>query len=278
MEEVSIVPGGKPTMYFTMTALLEPGDEVIYPNPSFPIYESMINFLGAKAVPIPLSDKNGFAFDLNRFKDSLTPKTKMVILNSPANPTGGIQSEQEVRELAKMLADRDVMVLSDEIYSRIVYWSTPWSISGWRLGFGVMPVWLQDAVFKVAVNATSCTATMNQYAALAAIEGPQDCVDEMVAKFKERRDAIVKGLNEIPGFRCTLPDGAFYAFPNVEGTGIPSKDLADMLLNEAGVACLDGAAFGQYGSGYIRFSYANSLENIMEAVSRIKKFSAKWAK
>ena len=240
MEEVSIVPGGKPTMYFTMTALLEPGDEVIYPNPSFPIYESMINFLGAKAVPIPLSDKNGFAFDLNRFKDSLTPKTKMVILNSPANPTGGIQSEQEVREIAKMLADRDVMVLSDEIYSRIVYsgtpfsiascegmkektiildgWSKTWSMTGWRLGFGVMPVWLQDAVFKVAVNATSCTATMNQYAALAAIEGPQDCVDEMVAKFKERRDAIVKGLNEIPGFRCTLPDGAFYAFPNVEGT------------------------------------------------------------
>jgi aspartate aminotransferase len=297
-ENVCVVPGGKPVMYFVIIALLEAGDEAIYPNPGFPIYESMIRFQGATAVPVPLSEERGFSFDLDVLQSRLTKRTKLVILNSPANPTGGIMPASDVKRLAGMLRDRDIMVLSDEIYSRICYdgepvsiasfpgmlektiildgFSKTYSMTGWRLGYGVMPEWLADAVVKLMVNSNSCTASFTQRAGIAALDGPQDDVTAMVAEFHRRRDVIVKGLNEIPGFRCRVPAGAFYAFPNVSGTGVPSKELADMLLYEAGVACLDGNCFGAYGDGYLRFSYANSLENIQEALSRIRKASERW--
>ena len=298
-ENVVVVPGGKPIMYFSMTALLNPGDEVIFPDPSFPIYESLIHFLGAKAVPVPLVESRGFSFDLDTLAKSLSSRTKLVILNSPANPTGGVIQKEDLKKIADLLRDRDLVILSDEIYSRIYYETKPesitqfpgmvektiildgfsktYSMTGWRLGYGVMPKWLADAVTLMAVNATSCTASFTQRAGLAALEGPQDSVDAMVREFKKRRDAMVQALNTIPGFRCSLPAGAFYAFPNVTGTKMSSKDLADFLLTEAGVACLNGTAFGQHGDGFLRFSYANSLGNIMEAIDRIRKVSAKWA-
>jgi len=298
-EHVSVVPGGKPIIFFPMVALLEPGDEVIYPNPGFPIYESMINCLGAKAVPMPLEEKRGFSFDLNLFRDRLTDKTKMVVLNSPQNPTGGMIPPGDLEQIAGMLRDRDVIVLSDEIYSQIVYSDKPpvsiasfpgmlektiildgfsktYAMTGWRLGYGVMPKWLAEAVTKLMVNSNSCPASFTQRAGLAAITGPQDCVTTMVAEFRRRRDAICKGLNEIPGFHCALPAGAFYAFANTTATGMDSLDLANYLLYDAGVSCLDGRCFGAYGAGYVRFSYANSMENLMEAVRRIKAASPKW--
>jgi aspartate/methionine/tyrosine aminotransferase len=298
-DNVCVVPGGKPIMYFGMTALLNPGDEVIYPDPSFPIYESVINFLGAKAMPVPLVESRGFSFDLETLEKSLSPRTRMVILNSPANPTGGVISKNDLETIANLLRDRDVVILSDEIYSRIYYEAAPesitqfpgmaektiildgfsktYSMTGWRLGYGVMPKWIADAVNLMAVNATSCTASFTQRAGIAALTGPQDAVDVMVAEFRNRRDAMVQALNTVPGFRCSVPAGAFYAFPNVTGTRMTSKDLADLLLNEAGVACLNGTAFGRHGDGYLRFSYANSLANIMEAIDRIKKVSGKWS-
>jgi aspartate/methionine/tyrosine aminotransferase len=295
-----VTPGGKPIMYFAIIALLAEGDEAIYPDPGFPIYESMIRFQGAKPVPIPLKESRGFSLDLDEFRARLTDRTKMVILNSPHNPTGGIIPADDIRELAKILRDRDVIVLSDEIYGRIIYDGAPtsiagmdgmlektiildgfsktYSMTGWRLGYGVMPKWLADAVVKLMVNSNSCTASFTQRAGIEALEGPQDAVDAMVAEFHRRRDAIVKALNTLPGFRCPVPAGAFYVFPNVEGTGMDSKDLADYLLYEGGVACLDGKCFGAEGDGYLRFSYANSLENIIEAVERIRKVSGKWAR
>jgi len=297
-ENVCVVPGGKPIMYFVIIALVNPGDEVIYPDPGFPIYESMIRFQGGIPVPIPLLESKKFSLDLNVLKDKLSDKTKLVILNSPHNPTGGIIPPEDVKEIADLLRERDVMVLSDEIYSRIVYDGTPksitefdgmlektcildgfsktYSMTGWRLGYGVMPVWLGEAIGKLMVNSNSCTASFTQKAGVAALTGPQDDVEKMVAEFRRRRDAIAAGLNTIPGFRCLVPAGAFYAFPNVQGTGMSSKELADLLLYEAGVACLNGGAFGSYGDGYLRFSYANSLENILEAVERIRKVSHRW--
>jgi aspartate/methionine/tyrosine aminotransferase len=299
-EHVSVVPGGKPIIFFPMLALLEPGDEVIYPNPGFPIYESMIRFLGAKPVPMPLEEDRGFSFDLDLFRDRLSSKTKMVVLNSPQNPTGGTIPAADLKQIAEMLRDRDVIVMSDEIYSRISYTEEPpvsiasfpgmlektiildgfsktYAMTGWRMGYGVMPKWLVDAVTKLMVNSNSCTASFTQRAGLAALTGPQDCVTHMVAEFRRRRDAICAGLNAVPGFRCPVPGGAFYVFTNIQGTGMDSKELADYLLYEAGVSCLDGGAFGEYGKGYIRFSYANSMDNLMEAVERIKKVSPKWA-
>jgi aspartate aminotransferase len=298
-EHVCVVPGGKPIMYFLMTALLEPGDEVIFPDPSFPIYESLIHFLGATAVGVPVVESRGFSFDLETLGKSLSDKTKLVILNSPANPTGGVIPSGDIAQIAAMLRDRDVIVLSDEIYSRIWYEEEPtsiashdgmldktvildgfsktYSMTGWRLGYGVMPTWLATAVVQLMVNSNSCTASFSQRAGIAAIEGPQDCVTAMVAEFRKRRDAIVKGLNTIPGFRCSVPAGAFYAFPNVSGTKMDTKALADLLLNEAGVACLDGTAFGKHGAGHLRFSYANSLDNILEAIERIRQLSNRWA-
>jgi aspartate/methionine/tyrosine aminotransferase len=299
-DNVCVVPGGKPIMFFVMMALLEEGDEVIYPDPSFPIYESLVNFLGAVPRPVPLVENRGFSFDLNVLKDQLSSRTKLVILNSPANPTGGVISKDDLRQIADMLRNRDLTILSDEIYCRIFYEEEPasitgfdgivdktvildgfsktYSMTGWRLGFGVMPRKLADAVNLLMVNSNSCTATFTQKAGLAALQGPQDDVTTMVTEFRKRRDVIVKRLNEIPGFRCTTPAGAFYAFPNVTGTGLSSKDLADLLLNEAGVACLNGTAFGKHGDGYLRFSYASSLANIEEAMRRVRETSKRWAK
>jgi aspartate aminotransferase len=291
-EQVSVVPGGKPIMFFTLLALLEPGDEVIYPNPGFPIYESMIRFLGAVPVPMPLVEERGFSFDLDLLARRINSRTRMLILNSPQNPTGGVIPAGDIQVIAAMVRDRDLMVLSDEIYSRITYGQTPLSIAslpgmqartiildgfskayamtGWRIGYGIMPEWLVEAVSKLMVNSNSCTASFTQRAALAALEGPQEPVQAMVAEFARRRDAFCRALDRIPGFRCALPGGAFYAFPNVTGTGWESSELADYLLEEAGVACLHGDAFGEYGRGYIRFSYANSLENLVEAAGRIE--------
>jgi len=297
---VCVVPGGKPIMYFVMTALLEPGDEVIYPNPGFPIYESLVDFLGATRVPMPLVEERGFSFDLDLFERSLSPRTKLVVLNSPGNPTGGVIPKGDLARIAALVRDRDLIVLSDEIYSRIWYderpesitqfdgllektvildgFSKTYSMTGWRLGYGVMPTWLATAVERLMVNSNSCTASFTQRAGLAALHGPQDCVDAMVAEFRRRRDAIVTGLNAIPGFRCSVPAGAFYAFPNVTGTGLDSRALADLLMNDAGVSCLSGTAFGDYGNGYLRFSYANSLENIEQALTQIRGVAHRWAK
>jgi len=304
-QNVCVVPGGKPVMYFTIIALLQEGDEAIFPDPGFPIFESMIRFQGAKPVPIPLRESRGFSLDVNELKDLITDRTKLIILNSPQNPTGGIIPADDIKQIADVLRNRDIMVLSDEIYSRITYDNPPgykgtptsiasmdgmlektiildgfsktYSMTGWRLGYGVMPEWLAEAVVKLMVNSNSCTASFTQRAGIEALEGPQDSVDTMVAEFKRRRDAIVKGLNSIPGFRCPVPAGAFYVFPNVEGTGMDSKELADYLLYEGGVACLDGKCFGAQGDGYLRLSYASSFENILDAVERIRKVSSKWA-
>ncbi|MBZ5583761.1 MAG: pyridoxal phosphate-dependent aminotransferase [Acidobacteriia bacterium] len=299
-ELVSVVPGGKPIIFFPILALIEPGDEVIYPNPGFPIYESMIRFAGGTPVPMPLEESRGFSFDLNLFRDRLTDRTKLIILNSPQNPTGGVIPRRDLAEIAGMLRDRDVMVLSDEIYSRIYYGDEPpasiasfpgmlektiildgfsktYAMTGWRMGYGVMPRFLVEAVTKLMVNSNSCTASFSQRAGIAALTGPQDEVERMVAEFRRRRDAICRGLNEIPGFRCALPGGAFYAFANVTETGMDSKEIADFLLYEAGVSCLDGRCFGEYGKGYVRFSYANSMPNLLEAIERIKRVSPRWA-
>lgn len=296
-EHVSVVPGGKPILFFPMMALLEEGDEVVYPNPGFPIYESMIRFLGATPVPVPLVEERQFSFDLNRFADALTPRTKMVILNSPQNPTGGVIPAEDIRAIADLVRDRDLIVLSDEIYSRIYYGERPMSIAslpgmqektiildgfskiyamtGWRLGYGVMPTWLVEAVNKLMVNSNSCTASFVQRAGMAALTGPQEAPLAMVQEFRKRRDAFIAGLNTLPGFRCQVSEGAFYAFPNITGTGRTSKALADELLYEAGVACLNGGSFGQWGDGYLRFSYANSYENLMEAVARMHRHLTK---
>jgi aspartate/methionine/tyrosine aminotransferase len=291
-QHVSVVPGGKPIIFFPMLALLEPGDEVLYPDPGFPIYRSMIQFLGAQPVPIPLLEEDGFSLDLAFLRKAIGNRTKMLILNSPQNPTGGVIPEQQIREIADMVRDRDLIVLSDEIYSRIYYDSPPVSIAsvpgmlekaiildgfsksyamtGWRLGYGIMPEWLVDAVSKLMVNSNSCAASFTQKAAVEALNGPQTEVEAMVGEFRRRRDSFCAALNEIPGFHCTVPGGAFYAFANVKKTGMRSKALADLLLEQAGVACLDGASFGEYGQGYLRFSYANSIENLLEAARRIK--------
>ncbi len=293
-ERVSVVPGGKPILFFPMLALIEPGDEVIYPNPGFPIYESMIRFLGGVPVAMPLEEKRGFSFDLDLFRSKLSARTRLIILNSPQNPTGGVIPAADIEAIAEMVRERDLMVLSDEIYSRIFYGNPPASIAscpgmlektilldgfsktyamtGWRMGYGVMPEWLVKAVNMLMVNSNSCTASFTQRAGIAALNGPQTGVDSMVAEFRRRRDGFCAGLNTLPGFRCALPEGAFYAFPNIEGTGIDSRRLADRLLEEAGVASLSGTAFGGYGEGYLRFSYANSYENLMEAVERIRQF------
>jgi aspartate/methionine/tyrosine aminotransferase len=298
-EHVCITPGAKPIMFFTMLALLEAGDEVIYPDPGFPIYRSVANYLGTKLVPIPLLEGRGFSVDLNVLRDRINDRTRMLILNSPQNPTGGQIPEEDLREIARLVADRDLIVLSDEIYGRIHYGDSPpasiaslpgmlektiildgfsktYAMTGWRIGYGVMPEWIVDAVNKLMVNSNSCTATFTQRAALAAVSGPQDAVAQMVEEFRKRRDAFCAELNRMPGFRCPLPGGAFYAFPNVEGTGLASRKLADLLLEEAGVAALDGGSFGEFGKKYIRFSYANSLDNLREAARRIGEFANRW--
>jgi len=296
---VCVVPGGKPIIFFPMLALIEAGDEVIYPDPGFPIYRSMIQFLGAKPVPVPLVEERGFSFDLDVLRSSLSAKTKMLILNSPENPTGGVIPAEDVRAIAEMVRERDLVVLSDEIYARIFYtpeapmsiaslpgmlektiildgFSKTYAMTGWRLGYGVMAEWLVDAVNKLMVNSNSCAASFTQRAAIEALQGPQTEVEQMVAEFARRRAAFCGALNEIPGFHCRPPAGAFYAFANVKGTGVSSKDLADLLLEEAGVACLNGESFGANGEGYLRFSFANSIENLLEAARRISAIAGKW--
>ncbi len=293
-EETIVVPGGKPIIFFTVLALLDPGDEAIYPNPGFPIYESMIQYVGAKAVPLPIREENDWDFDPDEFERLLTPRTKLVILNSPANPTGGVMSAATMERVARALRDKapQAVLLSDEIYSRIVYegkhlsllslpgmkertilldgFSKTWAMTGWRLGYGVGPKWLIDAMAKLATNDHSCTASFAQIAAVEALQGPQDSVAAMVKEFKRRRDVIVKGLNSLPGVTCRSPKAAFYVFPSVKGLGLKSKALSDALLDRAGVACLPGTSFGAHGEGYLRFSYANSVENIEAALAAMR--------
>jgi aspartate/methionine/tyrosine aminotransferase len=293
-ENVCVVPGGKPIIFYSILALVDQGDEVIYPNPGFPAYESMIRFAGGVPVPIPLLENRAFSFDLDLLRAKINARTKLLILNSPQNPTGGVIPREDIAAIAEMVRGRDLMVLSDEIYTRIWYEERPVSIAslpgmakqtiildgfsktyamtGWRMGYGVMPEWMVEAVNKLMVNSNSCTASFSQRAGIAALAGPQDEVERMIAEFRRRRDAFCAGLNSIPGFRCALPCGAFYAFPNVCGTGIPARDLAGRLLREAGVACLSGTSFGEFGDGYIRFSYAASYKSLMEAVHRIGEF------
>ncbi|MGN6697533.1 MAG: aminotransferase class I/II-fold pyridoxal phosphate-dependent enzyme, partial [Thermomicrobiales bacterium] len=272
--------------------LVNEGDEVLMPNPAFPIYESMVDFVGGKPVFVPLRQENSFRFDLDEFKAGLTPRTKLVIINSPANPTGGVLTPQDIAGLADILRERpDVMILSDEIYSRLLYsgtfasiaaeadmaertiildgFSKTYAMTGWRLGYGVMRPDLAEAIARLQVNSNSCVNAATQWAGLEAITGPQDSVDRMLAEFRARRDLIVAGLNNLPGVECLTPEGAFYAFPRITGTGRSAADLADLLLNEAGVACLSGTAFGRYGEGHLRLSYANSRENISKAIARM---------
>jgi aspartate aminotransferase len=292
--QVVVTPGGKPIMFFAILALVEEGDEVLVPNPSFPIYESMVNFVGGRPVFVPLRQENEFRFDLDELRAGLSERTKLVILNSPANPTGGVLAPQDIAGLADILRERpDIFVLSDEIYCRMLYdspfasiasepdmgpdartiildgFSKTYAMTGWRLGYGVMPTPLAEQITKLQVNSNSCTNAATQHAGLEALAGPQDGVDAMLAEFRARRDLIVAGLNELPGVDCITPKGAFYAFPRITVTGYAADVLADLLLEEAGVACLAGTAFGQYGEGHLRFSYANSRENIARALEHM---------
>jgi aspartate aminotransferase len=296
-DEVVVVPGGKPIIFFTILALIESGDEVIYPDPGFPIYESMVNYSVGKAIPLPLREERDFAVDVKELASLVNEHTKLIILNSPHNPTGGVLTKKDIFEIAEVIGDRNIMVLSDEIYSRLIYegdhfsimsvpgfkertilldgFSKTYAMTGWRLGYGVMRPDLAGPIARLATNSTSCTASFTQMAGIEALRGDQSSVDRMSAEFKERRDVFVAGLNKIKGFSCRVPKGAFYAFPNITKTGWPSKKLADALLEEAGVACLSGTAFGAHGEGYLRFSVANSLENLKEALSWIEAWVGK---
>jgi len=296
-DEVVVTPGGKPIMFFSILALVDEGDEVIYPNPGFPIYESVIEFLGAKPVPIQLREENDFRLDIDELKKLVTPKTKLIIINSPQNPTGGILTLEDLKAIADIALSKNIQVLSDEIYSRILYegkhhsiaslpdmkertiildgLSKTYAMTGWRIGYGVMNKSLAPHIARLMTNSNSCTASFTQRAAIEAITGDQSEVDKMVKEFKRRRDVIVKGLCDIPKLSCPTPKGAFYVFPNVKKIGWDTKKLADAILTEAGVAVLSGTAFGKFGEGYLRLSYANSVENINKALERIRKFLAK---
>lgn len=300
-DEIVITPGAKPIMFYALMATLDEGDEVIYPNPGFPIYESVINFLGAKAVALPLQESKEFRFDLDDLESRISKRTRMLIINTPQNPTGGILTYDDVEGIARLAHEHNLIVFSDEIYSRMTYddfrhtsilefpgmkertimldgFSKTYAMTGWRLGYGMMPAAIASVVAKLQTNCTSCTSSFTQVAGIEALNGPQDAAAEMVEEFRKRRDVIVDGLNKIPGFRCHRPHGAFYVFPNIEGTGYSSQRMADYLLYEAGVACLSGTAFGQFGEGFIRFSYANSIENINKALERITEAVSKLAR
>ncbi|MGB8658768.1 MAG: pyridoxal phosphate-dependent aminotransferase [Candidatus Zixiibacteriota bacterium] len=290
-DQVVVTPGAKPIMFFCIMALANEGEEVIYPNPGFPIYESVINFIGAKPVPIQLREENDFRLDIDELRKLVTDKTRLIIINSPQNPTGGILTQEDLRAIADIALSKDIMVLSDEVYNRIIYsgqhhsiasfpgmqektilldgFSKTYAMTGWRLGYGVMREDLAVHIAKLMTNSNSCTASFTQRAGIEAITGPQDEVNKMVAEFRRRRDVIVAGLNAIPRLGCKTPSGAFYVFPNVKKIGWESKKLADYILEEAGVAVLSGTSFGEFGQGYIRLSYANSVENIKEGLSRI---------
>jgi aspartate aminotransferase len=294
-DQVVVVPGGKPIMFFTMLALIDEGDEVIYPNPGFPIYESMINYVGGKAVPIQLHEERDFAMDVRELAALITDRTKLIILNSPQNPTGGILPREDIEQVARAIGDRNIMVLSDEIYSRLQFEGTPFSImkvpgmqertilldgfsktyamTGWRVGYGVMRADLAAQITRLMTNSNSCTATFTQMACIEALHGDQSAVGRMCTEFQHRSQVFVEGLNKIKGFSCRMPKGAFYVFPNITATGWKSKPLADALLEQTGVAALSGAAFGQYGEGYLRFSVANSLKNLEEALYRIDRWT-----
>jgi len=291
-EMVVVTPGAKPIMFFSILALVDEGDEVIYPNPGFPIYESVINFIGAKAVPIKLREELDFAFDVDELERLVTPRTRLLIVNSPHNPTGGVLSTEDVARVAEIAEKNDLWILSDEVYINILYegefasvsaidgmmertivldgFSKTYAMTGWRAGYGIMPKHLAEHVARLQTNSNSCTNSFVQRACLAAINGPQDDVGRMVAEFRRRRDVIVDGLNELPGVTCRKPKGAFYVFPNITGTGKNSKFLENYFLEEAGVAVLTGTSFGEFGEGYLRLSYANSVENIKEALGRMK--------
>ncbi len=295
-DNVVVTPGAKPIMFFAMLALVDEGDEVLYPNPGFPIYESMINFAGGIPVPMKLLPSREFKVDVEEVAGQVTPRTKMMVLNSPNNPCGSIIEKPDLEALADIARENDIIVLSDEIYRRFLYegehhsitgfpgmpeqtiildgFSKTYAMTGWRVGYGVMPLELVEPISRLCTNSVSCTASFTQRAILEAMDGPQDAAHEMVAEFKERRDLIVEGINQIPGIRCPMPKGAFYIFPSVEGTGISSRDFADGLLQEEGVACLAGESFGEYGDGCVRFSFANSTENLERALERIDRFVA----
>jgi len=296
-DEVVVVPGGKPINFFSVLALADVGDEVIYPNPGFPIYESMISYVGAKAVPIRLREERDFGLDVKELASLINDRTRLIILNSPQNPTGGVLNKKEIHDIADAIGDRNIMMLSDEIYSRLIFegehfsimsipgfkertilldgFSKTYAMTGWRMGYGVMRADLAAHMTRLMTNSNSCTASFTQIAGVEALRGDQSSVYRMRNEFKRRRDAFVAGLNKIKGFSCRMPKGAFYAFPNTTKTGWPSKKLADALLEDAGVACLSGTAFGDFGEGYLRFSVANSLENLNKALERIGQWGVK---
>jgi aspartate aminotransferase len=297
-DSVMIMPGGKPTMFMSILMFGEPGADILYPDPGFPIYRSMIEYTGARPIPVPIREENGFAFSADETLKLITPQTRLLIINSPANPTGGVTPKSEIDKLVAGLEKfPDVCVMSDEIYDHMVYdgerhvcllsypsirdrlillngWSKTYAMTGWRLGYAVWPGKLYDYARKLAVNLHSCVNASAQYAGLAALTGPQDEVVRMVAEFDARRKVVVEGLNKLPGVSCTVPKGAFYAFPNVKGTGWKAKELANSLLNDTGVVTIGGPDFGILGEGYLRLSYANSTENIRKALDRMGNFLA----
>ncbi len=292
VEQVIVTPGAKPIMYFVIMACIDSGDEVIYPNPGFPIYESVINFVGGTPVALPLWEENDFRFNQDEFRSLVTDRTRMIIINSPHNPSGGVLTRGDIEVVAEVVREKNILVLTDEVYKNIIYdgehvsiysmpgmqeqtilldgFSKTYAMTGWRLGFGVMREDLAKKVEQLMINSNSCTATFSQYAAVEALKGPTDEVDAMVETFRKRRDFIVAGLNEIPDVSCITPKGAFYVFPNVKKIKMSTQELEHYLLNEAGVAILSGTAFGKYGDGYLRFSYANSIENIGKALEKMK--------
>jgi len=294
-DQVVVVPGGKPIIFFTLLALADVGDEIIYPNPGFPIYESMIDYVGASSVPIRLREEKDFGFDVDELASLINDRTRLIILNSPHNPTGGVLRKQDIKEIAAAIGDRNIMVLSDEIYSRLIFdgehysimsvpgfqertilldgFSKTYAMTGWRMGYGVMRADLAMQMTRLMTNSNSCTASFTQVAGIEAIRGEQSSVEHMKAQFQKRRDVFVAGLNQIKGFSCRVPKGAFYVFPNITKTDWKSRQLADALLEQAGVACLSGTAFGDFGEGYLRFSVANSLENLNQALAQIDRWT-----
>jgi aspartate/methionine/tyrosine aminotransferase len=296
-EEIVVVPGGKPIIFFSILALIDEGDEVIYPNPGFPIYESMINYVGGRGVPIRLREERDFRLDVNELEKLISDRTKLIILNSPHNPTGGVLNKRDIEQIAQAIGDRNIFVLSDEIYSRLIFdgshhsilsepgfkertilldgFSKTYAMTGWRMGYGVMRTDLATQVARLMTNSSSCTASFSQVAGVEALRGDQSSVEHMRSEFQQRRDMFVAGLNRIKGFSCRMPKGAFYVFPNITATGWKSKALAHSLLEEAGVACLSGTSFGEFGEGYLRFSIANSMENLSRALERIEGWVSK---
>ncbi|TCO50391.1 aspartate/methionine/tyrosine aminotransferase [Kribbella antiqua] len=288
-DRVLVTPGAKPIMFFTIMALCEEGDEVLYPDPGFPMYASIASFAGATPVPVPLREENGFVIDPEELESLITERSKLLILNSPHNPCGSASTPEQLEAIAELANRHDLVVLTDEVYWALRYdgdhhsvldvdgmaertilldgWSKTFAMTGWRLGFGVFPPALVEPITRLVINSVSCTSAFSQHAAIAALEGPWDDVDRMLEAFRERRDVIVSGLNDVPGVSCVEPGGAFYAFPNITELGLSAADLADRLLEEVGVACLPGTSFGAYGEGHLRFSYANSVDNIRRALS-----------